>query len=114
MQLDEKIAIYKSLMREIDALEEKKKQMAQEIIAEMPDKKFETCLFKAFRYQRLLIRTSLEEARLLSATKMEERIDREKIKHMFHSGVPIEGVEEHSYLIVRAKEQPADEPDSLK
>lgn len=105
MDLSEKIATYKKLIRQIDELEKEKQQIAQEIIAEMPDKKFETPEFKAVRYQRLSIRPPLEIARQLSATKMEEQIDKDKIKEIFYSGVAIEGVEERFYLLVSAKKQ---------
>lgn len=105
MELSEKVATYKKLIRQIEALEKEKQQITQEIIAEMPDRKFETPEFKAIRYQRLSIRPPLEIARQLSATKMEEQVDKEKIKEIFYSGVPIEGVEERSYLLVSAKKQ---------
>lgn len=103
MDLAEKIATYKNLIRQIEMLVEEKQKISQEIIAEMPDKRFETDEFRAFRYQRLSIRPSLELARQLDATKMEEQIDKEKIKQIFHSGVSIEGVEMRSYLNVSVK-----------
>ncbi|HEY2810066.1 MAG TPA: hypothetical protein VGJ00_01560 [Rhabdochlamydiaceae bacterium] len=105
MGLAEKIATYKQLIRQIEQLEEEKRKISQEIIAEMPDKRFETAEFRAICYQRLSIRPSLDLARHLNATKMEEQIDKEKIKQIFHSGVPIEGVEMRSYLLVSAKNQ---------
>ena len=71
----------------------------------MPDRKFETAEFRAIRYQRLSIRTSLKMARQLDATKMEEQVDKEKIKQIFHSGVSIEGVELLTYLLVSVKNQ---------
>jgi hypothetical protein len=109
LQLAEKIAAYKKLIQQIEVLEEAKKQIAKEIIAEMPDKRFETPEYKVTRYQRLSILTTLEQARFFNATKMEEQIDKEKIKQLFHSGTPIEGVEEHSYLMVSIKKQVTNE-----
>ena len=80
MDLAEKIATYKQLIQQIEMLEEEKRKISQEIISEMPDKKFETAEWKATRYERLSIRPALELARLLDATKMEEQVDKEKIK----------------------------------
>ena len=105
MDLAEKIALYKQLIRQIETLEEEKRKISQEIIAEMTDKRFDTAEFRAIRYQRLSIRPSLELARQLNATKMEEQVDKEKIKQIFHSGVAIEGVEMRSYLTVTRKNQ---------
>lgn len=109
MDLAEKIATYKKYIREIDALEEAKREIAKEIIAEMPDKKFETDQYKAIRYSRLSIKTTLEHARLFDATKMEELIDKAKIKEIYNSGVPVEGVEMQSYLMVSVKNKPDNE-----
>lgn len=103
MDLSEKVAAYKRLISQIETLEEEKRNIAAQIIEEMPGSKFETAEFKATRYQRLSIRLSLEKARELQATKMEELVDKEKIKKMFHSGATMEGVEMRSYLLVSAK-----------
>lgn len=103
MDLAQKIAAYKQLIVAIEALEKEKQRISQEILAEMPDKRFDTAEFRAIRYQRLSIRPTLELARMLDATKMEEQIDKEKIKQIFYSGVFIEGVEMRSYLTVTPK-----------
>src|SRR5690348_1391271 len=105
MDLAEKIATYKQLIQQIEILEEEKRKISVEIIAEMPDKRFDTAEFRAIRYQRLSVRPSLELARELDATKMEEQVDKEKIKQIFHSGVSIEGVEMRSYLTVSVKKR---------
>jgi hypothetical protein len=108
MDLAKKIETYKALIRQIDLLEEEKKRIAQEILALMPDPKFETPQYKAVRYQRLSIKTTLEHARLFDATKMVEELDKEKIKEIFLSGVPIEGVEEQTFLRVSEKNSPTE------
>ncbi|MBX7067601.1 MAG: hypothetical protein K1X28_10265 [Parachlamydiales bacterium] len=105
MSLEEKIIAYKQLMREIEALEERKKLLSQEIISEMPDKKVEIADYRAYRYTRLSIKIPLEEARLLGATRMEEHVDKEKIKELHESGRQIEGVKEFSYLLVTSKQK---------
>lgn len=111
MDLAEKIAVYRQLIEQIEMLDQQKQKISQEILAEMSDKKFETAEFKAIRYQRLSMRPSLELARQLDATKMEEQIDKEKIKQLFHAGIPIEGVEMRAYLVVSAKNQAKESQD---
>lgn len=102
MDLEEKIIAYKTLCQQIDELEKKKRELSQEILAEMPSKKMAVAGFRAYRYTRLAIATPLELARTLGATKMQEQVDREKIKELFLLGQTIEGVRNIDYLVVRA------------
>ena len=113
MNLAEKIIAYKTLTQEIATLEEQKKSLGQEIIAEMTDKKMEIGGYSAYRYNRLAISVPLEQARLFGATKIAEQVDKEKIKELYNMGQQIEGVKEFSYLVVTTKKDKisaADEP----
>ncbi len=101
MSLEDKIIAYKALTQEIDKLEEQKRTLAQEILAEMPEKKIDVAGYRVYRYTRLSIAVPLEEARLLGATQMTEQVDKEKIKELHGKGHQIEGVKEVTYLQVR-------------
>lgn len=103
MTLEEKILAYKTLIQEIDLLEEKKKVLSQEILSEMTSKKMEIAGHKIYHYHRLSITTPLEAARLIDATKMTEQIDKEKIKDLYNNGQKIEGVKEIDYLVVSSR-----------
>ncbi|MBI3508508.1 MAG: hypothetical protein HY069_02575 [Chlamydiia bacterium] len=52
------------------------------------------------KYRRLAIKLSLEDARIISATKMEEVVDKEKIKELHRQGDVIPGVSEFEYISV--------------
>ncbi|MCI0616192.1 hypothetical protein L0244_24690 [bacterium] len=108
MSLEDKIIAYKRLGLQIESLEEKKKALGQEILLEMPLKKMEIAGYKAFRYTRLAIRIPLEEARILGVTKMEEQIDKEKVKQLYKMGQKMDGVREIAYLIVTSSQAKED------
>lgn len=103
MTLEEKMAAYREICREIHRLEEEKKTLAQEILTEMPSKKMAFPGYIARVYTRLLIRIPMEQARMLDATKMVEQVDKDKISEIHKSGVALEGVREISYLVVTSE-----------
>src|SRR3990167_4656001 len=100
MDLEEKIILHKKISQQIEALEEQKKALSKQILEEMKSSKVEFSDYKAIRYTRLSITTSLQQARLLNATKMEEQIDKTIIKELYNLGHPVEGVKEITYLII--------------
>lgn len=105
MSLEEKIIAYRKLSREINALEEQKRDLSLEIMAEMPEKKVDVAGYRAYRHKKLSIKIPIEEARALNATKMEELVDKEKIKELYEQGQQMDGVKEITYLIVTAKKE---------
>ena len=106
MTLEEKTAVYREICRKIHQLEEEKKSLAQEILAEMPSKKMVFSGYIARVYTRLVIQVPIEEARRLDATKMVEQVDKEKITEIHKSGVQLEGVKEISYLVIASEKAP--------
>lgn len=102
MVLEEKIEVYKALRKEIEELEMKKKILGAEILSMMPSdtKTLIVASHVVKRYSRLSIRTSLENARLIGASKMEEVVDKDKIKDLFALGQSIPGVTEYKYIQV--------------
>ena|SRR3990167_8237094 len=101
MDLAEKVALYAAVCSQIKKLEEEKEKLREEILAEMPVKKMDFPIGTVQRYTRLLIKMPIENARQFAATQMVEQIDKNKIKHLFYSGTPLEGVKEFSYLVVK-------------
>lgn len=98
MILEEKIKAYKALGQEIEALEEQRKALGKETLADMPSKTLLMPGYKATRYTRLVINVPLEQARLLGATKTEEQVDKVKIKKLLEMGQSIECIQEVAYL----------------
>jgi hypothetical protein len=100
MTLEEKTTAYREICQKIHQLEEEKKILAQEILAQMPSKKMAFSGYIARIYTRLVIKIPIAQARMLDATKMVEEIDKDKITEIHKSGVSLEGVKEISYLVV--------------
>lgn len=101
----EKVTQYSKILQQKGKLNKQKRELAEAIIAGLPNGTLETPDFQVTRHPRLSIRTSLDEARKLNATKMVEQVDKEKIKQLYLSGIPVKGVEEQSSLSVKAKKQ---------
>jgi len=100
MNLEEQIKVYKEIGGKIEELEQQKKALGVTIMEQMSDKTLRTVDYLVRRYSRLSIKLSLEEARLLSATKMEETVDKDKIKILYQQGQPIQGVSETHFIQV--------------
>lgn len=113
MELEAIVIAYKELTRQIDALEEKKKALSEEIIRAVPleAKSVRVADYVVRRYSRLSIKTSLEVARVLDAVKMEETVDKEKIKQIYLQGEAVPDVKEIQYINVSAA-RPAAKTDS--
>jgi len=103
--LEEKIKDYKELKEKLEELEEKRKALASELLNLMPK---ETKTIRVLdhlvkRMTRLSIRISLDQAREIGAVKMEEVVDKEKVKELFELGHSIPDVSEIQYLQVSTK-----------
>jgi hypothetical protein len=99
----EKVTQYNKVLQQKRKLNQDKKKLTQAIISEMSDEEMETADFKVACHPRLSIRTTLEEARKLGATKMVEQVDKEKIKELYLSGIPVAGVKKLPVLSVKPK-----------
>ena len=100
MSFEEEVQAYKALSLKIKELEEQKKALGELILQQMTIPKAVVCDLLVHRYDRLSFRTSIEEARELSATKMEEVLDKTKLKELYQLGHLIPGVNPYSYIAV--------------
>lgn len=98
--LEEKSRVYQALAMQIQKLEEQKRALGQEILALMSESELYFPHFTVKRYQRLNIKTTLEEARAFNATHMEEVVDKEKLKSLLSSGLQIPNTSTTHYIIV--------------
>jgi len=98
MNFEEQIKRHKEISQKIEELEEEKKALSISIMEQMEGKSVQVADFLVKRFQRLSIKLSLEEARLHSATKMEETVDKDKLKLLYHQGFPIQGISEIHYI----------------
>lgn len=100
--LEEKVLAYKELRAKISALEEERQKVYQEILAAFPENELiiEAENFRIKKHTRLTIRTTVEEARAFNATKVDEIVDKDKIKKLVFSGTFVPNVTEASYFFI--------------
>lgn len=106
MTLEEKVIAYKRLGKQLEELEEKRKALGKEILGAMTDKKMEVGAYRLSQYARFQISTPLEVARGLQATKMEETLDKDRLKELHGAGQVIEGVQLNTYVSITDKREP--------
>ncbi len=102
MSLEEQIKEYHALGRKIVELERQKKELGQLILQQMSQKVCSIAGFVARRYERLSIKTSIDEARAVHATKTEEVLDKDRLKELHQSGQMIPGISLIQYVHVSA------------
>jgi len=102
MDVEKKIADYKDLGRRIEELERQKKVLVAEILQFIPleTKSIHIGGNCVKRVRRLSIRTSIESAKLFQAVKMQEVVDKEKIKRLYEQGQQIPDVTEFEFIQV--------------
>ncbi|MBA3957570.1 MAG: hypothetical protein H0X51_04135 [Parachlamydiaceae bacterium] len=100
MTLEEQVKLYKELAKKIEAMEEQKRALGQSIMQQMQNKILKVPGFLVRFCSRLSIKLPLEEARLINAVKLEEVVDKDKIKALYNNGQTINGVSEIRYIQV--------------
>lgn len=100
MDLQEQVKKHKEISLKIEELEEQKKKLGQDIMQQMTAATLQLPGYHVRRFNRLSIKLSLDDARLLNAVKWEETVDKDKIKALHKTGQPIDGVSEIQYIQV--------------
>lgn len=98
MSLEDQIRLHKELSQNIEELELQKKELGLAILQQMTEKTLSVPGYIVRRCQRLSIKLTIEEARLLNAVKMEETVDKDKIKDLYNNGESVQGVSEIEYI----------------
>lgn len=101
--LNDKLGQFVKMSRDKTALTQDKQELKEEILAAMSADAVETAEYKAMRKRKIAVRTTLDEARAVSAVKTVEVVDRKKCKELYLSGVAVAGVEEEEALVVKKK-----------
>lgn len=104
MNIEDQIKLHKEISQKIEELEEQRKALGVEIMRKMPSKIFHIPGFIVRCCSRLSIKLSLDSARSLNAIKLEETVDKEKLKALYYSGQAIEGIREIQYIQISSKE----------
>src|SRR5580765_4413084 len=97
---EEQVSAYREIVEKIHELEEVKKSLSEAILLQMKEKTVQVAGFIVKRYSRLSIKLTVDEARAIGAVKVEESVDRDKIKELYNMGKPIQGVSENEYIQV--------------
>ncbi len=98
MDLEDQIKLHKELSKKIEEMEDQKRVLGLAIMQQMQSKTLRIPGFLVRCCSRLSIKLSIEEARSLNAIKLEELIDKDKIKALYNSGQSINGVSEIHYI----------------
>lgn len=105
MTIQDQIRLHKEISKKIEELEEQKKLLGASIMKQMMGKSLQIDRFLVRRCSRISISTTLDEARTFNATKMEEVVDKDKIKTIYKSGRPLPGVKEIEYIQISTLEE---------
>lgn len=102
MLLEEKVAELVAVRERLEELELKKKTLVAEILALMPKDKTTAHVlgYRVRRTSMLLIKTSLDDARLFDAVAMKEVVDRKRLRELYKAGHHPPDVSELHYVIV--------------
>lgn len=98
MNLEEQVRLHKEISQKIEELEEQKKALGQSIMKTMQGKSFQSGRYFVKYCSRISICTTLEEARSLNAIKVEEVVDKERIKDLSKMGHSVPGVKKIEYI----------------
>lgn len=101
LPLEEQVRLHKELSEKIEELETLKKTLGQSILKKMTTKSLQVGNYLVKQYTRLSITTTPDEARFYNAVKLEEVVDKEKIKALFKSGTLIPNVKMCEYIVIR-------------
>lgn len=100
MNLQEQVKLHKELSKKIEELEGQKKTLGSAIMKQMTSKTMTFPGFVVRQFNRLSIKLTIEQARAFSAIKLEETVDKDKIKALYNNGQLIDGVSEIQYIQV--------------
>jgi hypothetical protein len=98
MDIEQKIKLHKELSKRIEELEEQKRILGSEIMKHMPSKILRIPGYVVRWCSRLSIKLSIEEARTFNAVRLEEVVDKDKIKALYNTGQSINGISEINYI----------------
>jgi hypothetical protein len=101
MTLQDQIRLHKELSKKIEEMEEQKRQLGIAILQQMQSKTLQVPGFFVRHCSRLSIKLTLEEARSFNAIKLEETVDKDKVKALYNGGNNIDGVSEIHYIQVQ-------------
>lgn len=107
MNLEEQVLLHKEISLKIQELEVQKKALTQSILQEITSTSLQLGRYFVRRCSRLSIAVPLDQARHYDAVKLEEVVDKEKLKTLYKNGMAIPGVSESEYIVVSLRDESA-------
>lgn len=98
MTLQNQVELHKALSKKIEELEAQKKELGLAIMKQMTSKTVTLPGFVVRHCSRLSIKLTIDEARSLNAVKLEEAVDKDKLKALHNNGHHINGISEIHYI----------------
>ena len=103
ISLEALIQVYKEMTQRIAKMEEERKEIGRAILQQMTTKSLSIAGYIVRSCERLNIHTELEKAREWGATRMEEVIDKAKLKQLYQAGCEIPGISISQFIQVSIK-----------
>lgn len=103
----EQVRRHKELTLKVNELEKERKALGVTILEQMRGKVMQIDEYSVKRYTRLNYKVTLDDARTLGATKMEETLDKEKLKALFSQNHDIPGMSEFEYIVIMQTKEEA-------
>ena len=100
MSLEDLARQHKEISLKIEELEAKKKALGEAILQAMTGKSMQFGSYIVRRCSRLSISSTVDQARPFQALKLEEVVDKDKLKELHISGTAIPGIKKIEYVQV--------------
>ena len=98
MNLEDLARQHKEISLKIEELEAQKKALGQTLLQAMNGKTLQLGPYIIKRCSRLSITSTIDQARPYQAIKVEEVVDKDKLKVLYQNGMPIPGVKHIEYI----------------
>ncbi len=104
MNLEDQIRQHKEISLKIEELEAQKKALGQSIMQAMNSKALQLGPYLVRRFSRLSFTLTVDQARPFKAIKLEEVVDKDKLKELYRQGTSIPGAKEVEYIQISMTE----------
>lgn len=104
MTLEDMVQQHKEISLKIEELEAQKKTLGESILQAMSSKTMQVGSYIVKRCSRLSIQSTIDQARHFQAVKVEEVVDKDKLKALYREGVTIPGIKQIEYIQVSISE----------
>lgn len=91
------------IVKQIEELSKLKENLTDQILSLMTSDKVVTTNYKITKIRQISVKTSLDCARALGCTVMQEEIDKDALRKLYQKGVTVPDVKENEWIRIMAK-----------